>query len=242
MLGRPFDEDNIAAIYADIDNLTARYTVLEELPAANLMRLAKAYERYKEDNDLLDYDDLLVMAYTFLAGSRQQVAGEINSQMLPATGYQLPAKYKWIEIDEVQDLNALQFAIVDLLAAEDATIVYLGDEQQAIFSFIGAKLETLEALKRRCAGHIHHLHTNYRSPKYLLDLQNDYAKHNLWSSPASQLPASLSPVSLPPNKEDLCLLDVGDAQLESYYAARFAKRYGDLDPDGRVAILVSTKR
>ena len=224
VLGRPFDEDNIADIYTHIENLTERYSVLQELPSANLMLLAKAYEHYKEENDLLDYDDLLIEAYDYLNG----VNGS-NRQ------------YKWIEIDEVQDLNALQFALVDLFAAPEATIVYLGDEQQAIFSFIGAKLETLEALKRRCEGNIHYLHTNYRSPKYLLDLQNDFALRNLGIQ-RDLLPTTPNSESITFTPQDLCLLDVGDAQLESYYAARFAKRYGDMDSEGKIAILVSTNR
>ena len=221
VLGRPFDEDSLADIYNDIDQLTARYSILYELPAANTMLLAKAYQQYKADNDLLDYDDLLVLAYQHLS-----TAAECQH-------------YNWIEVDEVQDLNALQFALIDLLATDDATIVYLGDEQQAIFSFIGAKLETLEALKQRCAGNIHYLHTNYRSPKYLLDLQNDFAVHNLGIR-RELLPSTDNNAERQP--ADVCLLNVGDAQLESYYAARFAKRYGDLNPDGRVAILVSTNR
>lgn len=244
VLGRPFDEDNIAAIYTDIDNLMQRYSILEELPAANLMRLAKAYERYKEENDLLDYDDLLILAYNYLSNQYSVVSNQYATQpggaLLATDHWPLTTiKYNWIEIDEVQDLNALQFALVDLFAAPDATIVYLGDEQQAIFSFIGAKLETLEALKRRCRGHIHHLHTNYRSPRYLLDLQNDFAVRNLGIRRDMLPTTDLNPTH---NPEDLCLLNVGDAQLESYYAARFAKRYGDLDPEGKVAILVSTNR
>ena len=249
VLGRPFDEDSLADIYNDIDQLTARYSVLYELPAANTMLLAKAYQQYKADNDLLDYDDLLVLAYQYLGvkGSEKGVKG---SERTNAGNNK--KKYSWIEVDEVQDLNALQFALIDLLAADDATIVYLGDEQQAIFSFIGAKLETLEALKQRCTGNIHYLHTNYRSPKYLLDLQNDFAVKNLGSRHIVGVKGSEKGVKgsertnaendANPRKEDLCLLNVGDAQLESYYAARFAKRYGDLNPDGRVAILVSTNR
>lgn len=240
VLGMPFDEEHIAQIYVDIETLMQRYSVLAELPAANMMLLAKAYERYKADNDLLDYDDLLVLAYQYLSGS-------------PLT----TKRYNWVEVDEVQDLNPLQFALVDLFAAPDATIVYLGDEQQAIFSFIGAKLETLESLKHRCGKNIHHLHTNYRSPRYLLDLQNDFAVANLGIG-RNMLPTTdLNPTHAP---EDLCLLNVGDAQMESYYAARFAKRYGEMDdcrqdagaPKGgqtgeagapsRVAILVSTNR
>lgn len=223
VLGRPFDEENIADIYTNIESLTKRYSVLQELPAANLMLLAKAYEHYKEENDLLDYDDLLIKAYDYL--NRADRSDGRNRQ------------YRWIEIDEVQDLNALQLALVDLLATPDATIVYLGDEQQAIFSFIGAKLETLGALKHRCHSNIHHLHTNYRSPRYLLDVQNDFAIQNL-NIQSDMLPSTDNAPEHTP--EDLCLLDVGDAQLESYYASRLAKRYGELDSEGKVALLVST--
>ncbi len=254
VLGRPFDEDSLAAIYTNIDDLTARYTVLYELPATNTMLLAKAYQQYKSDNDLLDYDDLLVLAYDFLTkgvkGSKNGVKGSemtnvpadgnvLSLPLTPSHSLSLHNNYSWIEVDEVQDLNPLQFALIDLLATDDATIVYLGDEQQAIFSFIGAKLETLEALKQRCTGNIHYLHTNYRSPKYLLDLQNDFAVRNLGIR-RELLPTTDNTSERQP--ADLCLLNVGDASLESYYAARFAKRYGDLDAEGRVAILVSTNR
>ena len=57
-------------------------------------------------------------------------------------------RYPWIQVDEVQDLNGMQLAIIDLLTAEDNPMVmYLGDEQQAIFSFMGAKVETLTPLE-----------------------------------------------------------------------------------------------
>ena len=252
VMGLPADEDSLAALYPDIDQILERHTVLHELPAANTMRLAHAYQQYKADNDLLDYDDLLVLAYKYLSGqwadattatATTDTAPQVTDHKPLSTGHWSPStkKYHWIEIDEVQDLNTLQLALVDLLATPDATIVYLGDEQQAIFSFIGAKLETLEALKRRCGDNIHHLHTNYRSPRYLLDLQNDYAVHNLGIR-RDMLPTTDDTTAARP--EDLCLLDVGDATLESYYTARFAKRYGDMDVAGndKVAVLVSTNR
>ena len=240
VLGMPANEESLSRIYLQIEHLLEKHAILYELPAANTMRLASAYQQYKEENDLLDYDDLLVLAYQHLVGSGQWVVGSTRGQALHTTHCPLPTKrYSWIEIDEVQDLNALQLALIGLLATEDATVVYLGDEQQAIFSFIGAKLETLETLKQRCAGHIHYLHTNYRSPKYLLDLQNDYAVRTLHIR-TDLLPSTENAVTAQP--EDLCLIDVGDASLESYYAARFAKRYGDMDADDRVAILVSTNR
>ena len=250
VLGMPAEEESLGRIYADIERYLEHYAVLHELPAANTLRLARAYQQYKADNDLLDYDDLLILAYNNLSPQppllkREREKNGNHTSRLLGEGAGM-RQYRWIEIDEVQDLNALQLALVDLLAAPDATIVYLGDEQQAIFSFIGAKLETLETLKQRCQGHIHHLHTNYRSPKYLLDLQNDYATRNLGIRrdllPTTPTSDPQTPTSDLRSPNSLCLLDVGDASLESYYAARLAKRYGELDPEGKVAILVSTNR
>lgn len=126
------------------------------------MYYAGCYARYKEENHLFDFEDLLLYTYDIYRSD-------------PSC-----KRYPWIQVDEVQDLNGMQLAIIDLLTAEDNPMVmYLGDEQQAIFSFMGAKVETLTLLKMRCKGNIHHLQRNHRSPKYLLDIFNDYAEKQL---------------------------------------------------------------
>ena len=126
------------------------------------MYYANCYARYKEGNHLFDFEDLLLYTYDIY-------------RFDPTC-----KRYPWIQVDEVQDLNGMQLAIIDLLTAEDNPMVmYLGDEQQAIFSFMGAKVETLTLLKMRCKGNIHHLQRNHRSPKYLLDVFNDYAEKQL---------------------------------------------------------------
>ena len=126
------------------------------------MYYANCYARYKEENHLFDFEDLLLYTYDIY-----------NSDSTCK-------RYPWIQVDEVQDLNGMQLAIIDLLTAEDNPMVmYLGDEQQAIFSFMGAKVETLTLLKMRCKGNVHHLQRNHRSPKYLLDVFNDYAEKQL---------------------------------------------------------------
>ena len=84
----------------------------------------------------------------------------------------------------MQDLNPLQIALVELLATDPAdTVMLLGDEQQAIFSFMGAKLSTLEQLKERCRGRVHHLDVNHRSRRYLLNVFNTYAEEVLHIDP-----------------------------------------------------------
>jgi DNA helicase-2/ATP-dependent DNA helicase PcrA len=136
------------------------------------MKYAHAYTAYKKQNKLLDFPDLLLLTYDALTERKEPLC-------------------RWMQVDEVQDLNPLQLAILDLLVgykegqkgAEAPSVMYLGDEQQAIFSFMGAKLSTLEMLKERCAPNIHHLDINHRSPSYLLDVFNTYAQRQLGISP-----------------------------------------------------------
>lgn len=126
------------------------------------MYFASCYEQYKADNHMLDFEDLLLRTYD---AYREDATCK---------------RYPWIQVDEVQDLNGMQLAIIDLLTAkEHPMVMYLGDEQQAIFSFMGARLEILTVLKMRCKDNIHHLRQNHRSPGYLLRVFNEYAEKQL---------------------------------------------------------------
>lgn len=128
------------------------------------MKLARQYEQYKEQNKLVDFEDLLIFTYDALADEHFRLTME--------------RLYGWVQVDEVQDLNPLQLAIIDAITDVERkkfTVMYLGDEQQAIFSFMGAKLSTLDMLRGRCNRHLHHLYVNHRSPKYLLEVYNEYA-------------------------------------------------------------------
>ena len=127
---------------------------------------ANAYIKYKEDNKLIDFDDILLLAYEALSS--------------PNHREYLYSSYKWIQVDEVQDLNPLQLAIVEKLVADDyASVVYLGDERQAIYSFIGARQNSIRELKMKAGNNFIVLSNNYRSPMYLLDMLNSYAVYQL---------------------------------------------------------------
>ena len=140
-------------------------------PAVNEDRvdeIARDYLAYKESQELLDFNDLLLKAWLFLTDKCSFVK-----------------RYSWIQVDEVQDLSPLQLAIVEQLwnaNAPSSVCVFFGDEQQVIFSFMGAKLERLEDLSR--THEVHHLHRNFRSPSYLLDLFNKFAVNELDADPA----------------------------------------------------------
>lgn len=187
-----------------------------------LVEYALRYNRYKKERNLISFSDILILAYEEL---RRDTAREYK-------------RYRWIQVDEVQDLNALQTAIIDELldTSGDFTVMYLGDEQQAIFSFLGAKLGQLNLLKQRCAGHILTLGTNYRSPKYLLDIFNTYAEKELGVDPAL-LPQTTQNIAY--NKHDLILTGNPSVQDEDERITKMIEYYLRFD-DERVAILVPT--
>ncbi len=131
-------------------------------------RICEQYELLKKTYYLLDYDDLLLLTLKFLSQ---------NS----ATGLK---KFSWIQVDEIQDLNPIQWEIIKLISSPNAHHVYFGDYEQAIFSFMGAKIENLKKIANNCSTH--YLHINFRSPSYLLNMFNKFAIHNLnavWDSP-----------------------------------------------------------
>lgn len=214
--GLPVSIDSLLSIY---DNAETHYLSNNfSFNAKELLRLlyiAKKYEMYKEEECVIDFDDLLLLTYEFARNNPNVIH-----------------KYKWIQIDEVQDLNPLQFAIVDAFTDKKNVTVYLGDEQQAIFSFIGAKLDTLGWLKDRCLGNLHHLNKCYRSPKYLLDVFNDYANIELDTDPDFLPKPNNFDI---PGYKDLLLYEAETSETAHSCAVNLTHAY----PDGRTAILVT---
>lgn len=128
---------------------------------------ANQYRLFKKENRVIDFDDILFLTYNALRNPNYRKDYKHSS-------------YKWIQVDEIQDLNPLQLAIIDKLTAPDFhSVVFLGDERQAIYSFLGTKVDSISTLSQRCNGNIFHFSNNYRAPIYLLDMLNDYAIEQL---------------------------------------------------------------
>lgn len=128
---------------------------------------AVEYNNYKEENKLIDFDDILFLTYKALMEPdyRQKYKR---------------ASFRWIQVDEVQDLNPLQLAIISKLTSEDPdAVVYLGDERQAIYSFLGTRHDSITSISHKCGNNVFYLSNNYRAPRYLLDMLNDYAVEEL---------------------------------------------------------------
>lgn len=128
----------------------------------DLYRFYLEYEKIKKDSLYIDFDDLLTLTYDFLKKNENFYC------------------CSWLQVDEVQDLNPMQWAIIDLITNQDSHRVFFGDYEQAIFSFMGANVESLRKIENNGAK-IHHLSKNFRSPDNLIQLYNTYAK--IWLDP-----------------------------------------------------------
>ncbi|MEK4487899.1 ATP-dependent helicase [Psychrobacillus sp. FSL H8-0484] len=81
-----------------------------------------AYEEWKQENDYLDFDDILLETYDLF---------------LKAPGYAaaLRDQYRYISIDEFQDTNRIQDAIMKILTHDTSNVIFVGDPDQLIYSF-----------------------------------------------------------------------------------------------------------
>ena len=196
---------------------------LDYTPDQSHIRAATAYRDFKTRNRLVDFDDLLLLAYETLTNyPPHSLAG---------------SNYRWVQVDEVQDLTPLQLAIIDLITADGpSTAIYLGDEQQAIFEFLGAGGPALDKIKLRCQNNIYRLARNYRSPSYLVKLCNDFASSCLDINPA-HLPWAVSDGQRPDGA--LLMMPSTDFNLPLAVAAKVRDWRNNL-PDQRISVLTRT--
>ena len=227
----PYTQDSTLDLYHHADHYLSQPVLMsrEARYLLQQMQVARQYADCKLRNDLLDFEDLLLYTYDTICTRSQ---GDAN----PPTF----RKYSWIQVDEVQDLNPLQLAIIDLFTTFNpppSTVVYLGDAQQAIFSFMGAQTDTLALLHRRSGdAHFHNFHVNYRSPQYLLDVFNAYGEHLLGISPEI-LPRTTNHTERRPG--DLLLMEAETNIDEANMVAREVERIYAKCPGETVAVVVA---
>ena len=220
----PYTQDTCISLYHMADHYLSEKALLSREATYLLVCLdaARRYENYKRQNDLLDFEDILLKTYDTLKASDSETPS---------------VSLSWIQVDEVQDLNPLQLAIIDLFKAPDATVVYLGDTQQAIFSFMGAQTDTLSLLRQRAGeDHFHNFFVNYRSPQYLLDVFNRYGERQLGI--ARELLPSTQNLT-PQRADDLMMIEADSSVDEINMVVREVRRIYDVFPNETVAVVVA---
>ena len=127
----------------------------------------KEYERQLKANNALDFDDLLVKTVQLF-----QTQPEILEY------YQ--DRFRYIMVDEYQDTNTVQFKLISLLAAKYKNLCVVGDDDQSIYKFRGANIQTILSFEKEFEDtKVIKLEQNYRSTSTILDAANAVIKNNV---------------------------------------------------------------
>jgi DNA helicase-2/ATP-dependent DNA helicase PcrA len=126
-----------------------------------LSALFRAYVERKQQNQLLDYDDLLLY-WSYLVGDDELVA-------------EIASWFDHILVDEYQDTNLLQAAILRAIAPDGRGLTVVGDDAQSIYSFRAAEVDNILNFADQFipSARIVSLEENYRSTQPILDSANN---------------------------------------------------------------------
>ncbi|TXS94292.1 DNA helicase II [Parahaliea maris] len=157
-----------------------------DLYGQTMLRVYQAYETACNRAGLVDFAELLLRAHELWLKS-------------PAVLAHYQGRFRQILVDEFQDTNTIQYAWLRVLAGKQIPVVAVGDDDQSIYGWRGAKIENIQRFADDFAGcQTVRLEQNYRSTQTILQAANGVIAHNfgrlgkeLWSSGESGEPITL---------------------------------------------------
>lgn len=140
---------------------------VDQLGSDSVSKVLQEYSKQMTSSNALDFDDLLYYVYEIFSE---------NPEILD----KYSEKYKYILIDEFQDINRVQYNIFRLLAKKYRNIFVVGDDDQSIYGWRGADVRNILNFETHFPGaKIYKLQQNYRSTKNILNVANEIISKNL---------------------------------------------------------------
>lgn len=128
--------------------------------------LIESYKKYCINKSYVDFDDLILLTVQLL--KQNQEVREF---------YQ--TKYRYLMVDEFQDVNGLQVKLLDLLLKNDSQLFCVGDDWQSIYGFRGSDVDYIVNFEKHYPNcEIHKLDVNYRSTQSIVGASNEVIKYN----------------------------------------------------------------
>jgi DNA helicase-2/ATP-dependent DNA helicase PcrA len=185
-----------------------------------IRKLRGDYRQYKEQHDLMDFDDLLVHALRLCEEHddvRERIAG----------------RCRHVLVDEYQDTNVLQAELVKHFASVHGNVVVVGDDAQSIYRFRGADFRNIFRFPDEHEGtRVLKLEQNYRSTQTILNLAN----HVIEQANRSYDKELFSEGK--PEGDRPALVPAPDANTESRFVAQMALELREQGvPLNRIAVL-----
>ena len=167
------DKDQLQLLQSCISNwkndLILPDALLKSANSTGEREFAEAYKRYQDNlkaYNALDFDDLILLP-TLLLKSSETIRAKWQS------------KIRYLLVDEYQDTNTSQYELVKLLVGERARFTVVGDDDQSIYSWRGAKPQNLHLLQEDFPRlNVIKLQQNYRSSGRILHCANILIQNN----------------------------------------------------------------
>ncbi len=138
----------------------------EVLTSDEFIKVYNFYEDYKEQMNKIDFDDMLIKTYELLKNNK-------------ATLDKVRSVYRYILVDEFQDINKVQFEALKLIANPNNNIFVVGDEDQSIYGFRGSRPDFLLEFEEYFSNtNKVLLDINYRSKGEIIDVANRLIEKN----------------------------------------------------------------
>ena len=148
------------------ERLDLRYYYSQNCPEEWFKKLYRGYEEMLHRTGKLDFDDMLVMCYDLFSKRKDILAA-------------WQRKYRYILVDEFQDINRLQYEIVRMLALPENNLFIVGDDDQSIYRFRGAKPEIMLGFEKDYPDAARVLLSyNYRSTREIVSASLRLIGHN----------------------------------------------------------------
>ncbi|MBS7000369.1 MAG: ATP-dependent helicase [Clostridiaceae bacterium] len=152
--------------YVKGERLDLKYYYSQNCPEEWFKKLYDGYDEMLKTTGKIDFDDMLVMCHELFTERKDILAA-------------WQKKFKYILVDEFQDINLLQYQVVRMLALPENNLFIVGDDDQSIYRFRGAKPEIMLGFEKDFPGTKWVLlGTNYRSTKEIVETSLRLIEHN----------------------------------------------------------------
>ena len=204
----------------DFEAFAARADYVDERRAAQA-RVYATYEERLHANNALDFDDLMIKTVRLL-------------REVPEVREKYNNKFRYILVDEYQDTNSLQFALISLLTEKQQNIAVVGDEDQSIYKWRGADITNILNFEHHFPNtKTIRLEQNYRSTQTILDVAGAVVKHNVERKGKSLWTSN-------PRGDRVRYFQAFDAESEARFVAGKILEHRNEEYDLRSAVLYRT--
>lgn len=151
----PDENEMVTGIISEISRVKSNRLCIDtyeavSCPAATFRFIYKKYENMLISRRMIDYDDMIIMCYELLSKRADYRKAWQD-------------KYKYILVDEFQDINKAQYDTIKLIAGKQANLFVVGDDDQSIYAFRGSKPDIMLGLSTEYRDIVQmYLNTNYR--------------------------------------------------------------------------------